>query len=181
MTRRLSAVPIAVLLALSSCIDNDNVLGSLPGTGGETPIHLGGASNDGGTGGAASAGGGNAAGNGAQGGSDGVTATATCRLNGKQITLAKACEAATECVLISSSASVSFPSVDAGSCNTLVIGINRVDESRFAAFSSSANCPPPVGCGVGPPMQQTEDGNVVPLSAPVTVDCIENTCRSYVP
>jgi hypothetical protein len=187
MIRRFSVGPIALLLALSSCIDNDNVLGSLQGSGGETPIHLGGANNNGGTGGAVSGGSGNAPGKGAEGGSsssgglNGATATATCRANSQQITLAKACIAAGDCVLIQNSASVSFPSADAGACNTLVIGINRSDEARFAAFSDRTNCPPPVGCGVGPPMQQTEDGKVVPLSATVSVDCIENTCRSYAP
>ena len=189
MIRRLSAGPAALLLALSGCVDNANVVGS-QGVGGENPIHVGGSNSAGGTAGDASGGSGNAPGKGASGGSSGAggssgstaaTVIAVCRSNGEQITLAKNCETADDCVSIRDSNVVSFPSAAAGSCNSLVIGINQADAARFTEFSSRANCPPPVGCGLGQPMQQTEDGIVQPLGAAVGIGCVEKTCTSYAP
>lgn len=170
------------LLSSAACIDNPNALGSFA-AGGDNPIVVGGASH-GGAGGSATGGFGNGPGSwtgGKSGVGGGASALVTCRANGQELVLSKVCESREDCVLISGSGSITLPGPPAPSCTTVLIGIAREEEARFAAFSEPANCPPPVGCAPGQAKVQTEDGLVVPLNVATAVRCEVDLCRSYVP
>lgn len=180
MIRRFLAASVGGLLASAGCIDNANMVGSLKGMGGDHPILVGGASGAGGGGGGPLGGTGSGPGMGLGGATGGgASTTATCRANGQQLVLAKACETADDCALIQDSGAISLPGVAMGSCSRLVVGINAADEAGFNAFSAS--CPPPVGCGLGQAQLQTEDGQLVPIDTVLSVECAATTCRSYVP
>jgi hypothetical protein len=169
-------------LAFPGCVDNPNAIGSISAGGNDTPIVVGGAGGNAAAGNSDSTGG-IGAGPGSSGGAGaGVTAAVTCRANGQQVLLSKACRSADDCVLISGSGSITVPGTVTTSCTTLTIGISRAEEARFVAFSAASNCPPPVGgCGAGDLKVQTEDGRVVPATAAISAECDVDTCKSYAP
>jgi hypothetical protein len=167
--------------ALVGCFDNPNAVGSINGSGGDAPIVVGGGG--GAAGNANSTGGtGSGPGTGSGGTGGGATQVVSCRANGQQVVLSKACQSADDCVLISGSSSIIVPGTVTTSCTTLVVSIGRAEQARFDAFSASSNCPPPVGgCSLNDLEVQTEDGRVVPASATVSAQCDVDTCKSYSP